>query len=125
MRILILAARILAGFIEFGLEERGHEVRVAVDVPDAIRALEEEVHDVAILDFNPVFVSARSRLAETAGWKTPRLVLTSGDQDEALLAMALGDDSLVKPFPFEELCTKLDALRLVAASRRQADSRGA
>ena len=95
------------------LRQEGHEVRSSVDGVEALRAAEEFVPDLVILDLglpglDGVEVCRRLRVDSDV----PILILTArselGDRVEGLDSGA--DDYLVKPFERQELLARMRAL---------------
>jgi two-component system, OmpR family, response regulator MprA len=95
------------------LRQEGHEVRSSVDGVEALRAAEEFVPDLVILDLglpglDGVEVCSRLRVDSDV----PILILTArselGDRVEGLDSGA--DDYLVKPFERQELLARMRAL---------------
>ena len=123
MNILIVEddARI-ADFLDRGLRAEGHRVQVARTGPDGlalatdvVRAGGDEAHQtVLLLD---VMLPGMSGLEvcqtlRASGVDLPILMLTAlGALEDKVSGLRLGaDDYLVKPFAFEELLARIDAL---------------
>jgi two-component system OmpR family response regulator len=104
----------MAGLLERGLAEEGHAVDVAVDGEGALYQAKAIAYDAILLDVllpgDDGYAVCRS--LRTAGVWTPVLMLTSRkaipDRVSGLNAGA--DDYLTKPFAFEELLARLQAL---------------
>ncbi len=103
-----------ADFIAAGLEARGHEATVARDGREGFERATADRFDVIVLDrmlpqLDGLGVVA---LMRAEGVSTPVLFLTnlSGIDDRVDGLEAGGDDYLVKPFAFEELMARLNAL---------------
>src|ERR687891_2559934 len=103
----------IADVLRRTLRQEGHEVRSAEDGPTALRAAEEFVPDLVVLDLglpglDGVEVCRRLR----ADSDVPILILTArtelGDRVEGLDSGA--DDYLVKPFERQELLARMRAL---------------
>ena len=103
----------IADVLRRTLRQEGHEVRSSVDGVEALRAAEEFVPDLVILDLglpglDGVEVCRRLRVDSDV----PILILTArselGDRVEGLDAGA--DDYLVKPFERQELLARMRAL---------------
>jgi DNA-binding response OmpR family regulator len=114
VRILVVEdeAR-LAGLIARGLGEEGHQVTIAVTAAAATAAIGLG-WDVVILDWglpdqDGVTLLARWR---RRGIDVPVLMLTArGATGERVTGLRAGaDDYLIKPFDFEELLARLDAV---------------
>ena len=115
MRLLVIEDDpTIAGFVRQGLEELGYTVEVVGDgkAGEAEAACGE--YDVVILD---IMLPGQSgidvcRRLRQRGISTPILMLTAlsstGNKVEGLQAGA--DDYLVKPFDFEELAARIQAL---------------
>ncbi len=104
----------VASFICKGLEEHGFAVKVAATGAEAQTSIQEIDFDVFILDImlpdiNGIDLCRKIRLTNT---QTPILMLSALDQVhnkvEGLQAGA--DDYLVKPFHFNELLARIEAL---------------
>ena len=97
-----------------GLSERDHEVVIASTGAEAIRIAQGRNFDVAVLDrLMPEGdgISVLAALRE-AGNQTPVLLLTAlGRIEDRVDGLEAGaDDYLVKPFAFEELVARVNAL---------------
>lgn len=123
MNVLVVEddARI-SGFLERGLKAEGHRVQLATTGPeglalalDAARAAREDgVATIVLLDImlpgmNGLEVCQTLRAAQV---QLPILMLTAlGSVEDRVNGLKLGaDDYLVKPFAFEELLARIDAL---------------
>lgn len=109
----------IAGFIRRGLHFEGYEVDVVMDGPGALRALRDRPPDLLILDvmvpgIDGLEIARRLRAAELAEGlqATPVLMLTARDAvpDRVAGLRAGADDYLIKPFDFEELLARIEAL---------------
>src|SRR5437899_1056773 len=116
MRILVVEDdRKVASFIRQGLVEEGHTVETAADGDRALELLVEgEPYDLIVLD---VMLPGRDGFAvlkgaRQAGVHAPVIMLTARDSvAEKVTGLDLGaDDYLAKPFAFEELLARADAL---------------
>ena len=103
-----------AEFVALGLQARGHVTKIAENGRQGFEAAGAETFDVIVLDrmlpeFDGLSVVA---LLRSEGVSTPVLFLTnlSGVDDRVDGLGAGGDDYLVKPFAFEELLARLQAL---------------
>lgn len=115
MRLLLIeddaeAARYLAR----GLGESGYEVEVAADGRvGRERALAGD-HDLLIADRNLPHVDGLTivQMLRAAGKTTPVLILSAlGSVDDRIEGLrAGGDDYLIKPFAFDELLARIEAL---------------
>ncbi len=122
MRILVAEDdRALRDVLERGLREAGYAVDTAVDGVVAEAALRSREYEVAVLDWrmpkrSGVEVIERVR---GGGVRTPILLLTARDapQDRVHGLNAGADDYLIKPFDFDELLARLNALQRRPALR--------
>jgi two-component system, OmpR family, response regulator MprA len=103
----------IADVLRRTLRQEGHEVRSSVDGAEALRAAEEFVPDLVILDLglpglDGVEVCRRLR----AGSDVPILILTARSElDDRVEGLDSGaDDYLVKPFERQELLARMRAL---------------
>ena len=115
MRILIVEDdATLRETLQRGLIDAGHAVDTAADGDEAAWALQAARHDIVILDLG---LPGRDglgvlRSARQAGHAAAVLILSARDAVEDRIAGldAGADDSLVKPFAFEELVARLRSL---------------
>lgn len=114
----------IAGFVRRGLHFEGYDVDVVSDGADALRALRDAPPDLLVLDvmvpgIDGFEIARRLRSAEAAERSAaiPVLMLTARDavQDRVTGLRAGADDYLVKPFDFEELLARIEALLRRAA----------
>lgn len=104
----------VGGFIRRGLEEQRYRVSLVPNGEEGERIASTESFDVVILDMRlpgksglDVLQSLRAR-----GFETPVLVLTAQDAVDAKVRTfrAGADDYVTKPFAFEELLARVEAL---------------
>ena len=104
----------MARLLERGLLEEGHQVDLAADGLAALEQALDVAYDVIILDWSLPKMDGVSLLRRwrERGLKTPVLLLTArGTVGERVTGLRAGaDDYLVKPFDFEELVARLEAL---------------
>jgi two-component system, OmpR family, response regulator MprA len=109
----------IAGFVRRGLHFEGYEVSVATDGPSALRVLRDDPPDLVVLDvmipgIDGFEIARRLRAAESAEQQpaVPVLMLTARDavSDRVTGLRAGADDYLVKPFDFDELLARIEAL---------------
>lgn len=104
----------MARLLERGLREEGHQVDLAADGMEALEQALDVAYDVIILDWSLPKMDGVSLLRRwrERGLKTPVLLLTArGTVGERVTGLRAGaDDYLVKPFDFEELVARLEAL---------------
>jgi len=116
MRVLVIEDEIkIAGAIKRGLELKGFAVDAVHDADTGLSYAESDEYDVIIVDrmlpgsFDGVELISRAR---KSGQKAPMLMLTArgstADKVEGLNSGA--DDYLVKPFAFDELVARVQAL---------------
>ena len=105
----------IASFIERGLLEFGHEVRVAYDGQAGWELVQQEDFELLILDIimpkmNGLQLCKQYR--QTYGYQSPVIMLTAlGTTDDIVSGLDVGaDDYLVKPFSFQELEARIKAL---------------
>mgnify|MGYP005933352089 FL=1 len=115
-KILLVEDEInIASFIERGLQEFGHEVRVANDGQAGWELVQQEDFHLLILDIimpkmNGLQLCKQYRQAY--GYQSPVIMLTAlGTTDDIVNGLDAGaDDYLVKPFSFQELEARIKAL---------------
>jgi two-component system, OmpR family, response regulator len=115
MKVLVIEDDPTVGsFVKRGLEEQRWGVDLATDGEEGERLAASESYDVLILDMRlpgksglAVLQSLRSR-----GFEKPVLVLTAQDAvDAKVVTLRAGaDDYVTKPFAFEELLARVEAL---------------
>lgn len=119
----------IAGFVRRGLTFEGYEVEVVTDGAAALRALRDRPPDLLVLDVmvpgvDGLEIARRLRAAESleALPATPVLMLTARDAvpDRVAGLRAGADDYLIKPFDFDELLARIEAL--LRRARPQAPS---
>jgi DNA-binding response OmpR family regulator len=123
MRLLVVEDEPrIARFIERGLKEEHHTVDVARDGDDALLLASTNEYDVILLDIllprkNGLAVCRELRARNVT---TPILMLTAKDSvaDKVAGLNTGADDYLTKPFAFDELLARVNAL-----ARRQAIDR--
>lgn len=101
-------------FVRRGLEAEGYQVDVARDGKEAIEIASSPVYKLIILDLMLPYMDGRDvcRHLRGTGVLTPILVLTAMDTVESKVrGLRMGaDDYLTKPFAFEELLARIEAL---------------
>ncbi len=115
MRILVIEDDPTVGqYVKRGLEEHRWAVDLATDGEEGERRASSEAYDLIVLDMRlpgksglDVLQSLRAK-----GFERPVLVLTAQDAVDAKVATlrAGADDYVTKPFAFEELLARVEAL---------------
>jgi two-component system copper resistance phosphate regulon response regulator CusR len=115
MRILVIEDDPTVGqYVKRGLEEHRWAVDLMTDGEEGERRASSEAYDLVILDMRlpgknglDVLQSLRAK-----GFERPVLVLTAQDAVDAKVATlrAGADDYVTKPFAFEELLARVEAL---------------
>lgn len=104
----------VADFLRRGLKAEGWTVEHAPDGETALQAMAGGHFDVVLLDLMLPGISGQDvcRRLRAQGDRTPILMLTALDGTEACVAgLRMGaDDYLTKPFDFEELLARIEAL---------------
>lgn len=115
MKILVVEDdRTVGQYIKRGLEEAPHHADLVVDGLEALRLISGGLYDLVILDLRLPGMTGLEvlRTLRDRGNTTPILVLTAqdavGQKVEALRAGA--DDYVTKPFSFEEVLARVEAL---------------
>lgn len=118
----------IAGFVRRGLHFEGYDVVVASDGPSALRILRDDPPDLVVLDVmipgaDGFEIARRLRAAEVAERlpAIPVLMLTARDAvaDRVTGLRAGADDYLVKPFDFDELLARIEALLRRSTARTE------
>src|SRR6188508_222710 len=115
MRILLVEdSRRLAQSVQAGLRKLGHAVDAVHEGPRGLSYARLNPYDLLILDIMLPGLDGLSVLRELrqGGNATHALLLTAKDavEDRVTGLQAGADDYLVKPFAFEELAARVDAL---------------
>ena len=115
MRLLLIEDDAEAAqYLARGLGESGYEVEVAADGRTGRERALEGDHDLIIADRNLPHVDGQTivQMLRTAGKSKPVLILSAlGSVDDRIEGLrAGGDDYLIKPFAFEELLARIEAL---------------
>jgi two-component system copper resistance phosphate regulon response regulator CusR len=115
MRILVIEDDPTVGqYVKRGLEEHRWAVDLMTDGEEGERRASSEAYDLIVLDMRlpgksglDVLQSLRAK-----GFERPVLVLTAQDAVDAKVTMlrAGADDYVTKPFAFEELLARVEAL---------------
>jgi two-component system response regulator MprA len=122
----------ISGFVRRGLHFEGYHVDVVANGIDALRALRDAPPDLLVLDLmvpgiDGLEIARRLRAAEAADSTPalPILMLTARDAvaDRVTGLRAGADDYLVKPFDFDELLARIEALlrRVPPGAERSAE----
>jgi DNA-binding response OmpR family regulator len=115
MKLLLVEDEVrVARTLARGLGEEGHQVDLCATGQAALEQGQAIDYDVVLLDWSLPDLDGVSvlRAWREAGLRTPVLLLTArGSTGEKVTGLRAGaDDYLVKPFAFEELLARLEAL---------------
>lgn len=115
MKVLVVEDdRTVGQYVKRGLEEQLNQVDLVDDGADALHRASQSEYDVMVLDLRLPGVSGIEvlRTLRDRGDGTPVLVLTAQDAVESKVqALRAGaDDYVTKPFAFEELLARVEAL---------------
>ena len=115
MKILVVEDdRTVGQFVQRGLEEQRINVDLVADGPQGLERASHGEYDVIVLDLRLPGLSGIEvlRTLRDRGVGTPVLVLTAQDAvDSKVQALRTGaDDYVTKPFSFEELLARVEAL---------------
>ena len=115
MKILVIEDdRTVGQFVKRGLEEQRIQVELVGDGTEALERASQAPFDVLVLDLRLPGMSGIEvlRTLRDRGIETPVLVLTAQDAIESKVqALRTGaDDYVTKPFAFEELLARVEAL---------------
>jgi len=106
--------RLVAQFLQRGLEEQGMQVELVGDGEAGLARGADVTFDLIVLDLRlPGMAGAEVlRTLRDRGVATPVLILTAQDALESKVqALRMGaDDYVTKPFAFEELLARVEAL---------------
>ena len=127
MNILVVEDEVrVADFIQRGLRSEGWTVTAAPDGETALDLIEGENFDVVVLDLMLPGISGQDvcRRMRARNNFTPVLMLTAlGKTDDRVAGLRIGaDDYLAKPFDFDELLARIDALVRRASEFQHADA---
>jgi DNA-binding response OmpR family regulator len=115
LKILVVEDdRTVGQYVLRGLQEQGFQVDLVADGAEALAAASHASHDLLILDLRLPGMTGFEvlRTLRDRGNTTPILVLTAQDAvDFKVQALRAGaDDYVTKPFAFEELLARVEAL---------------
>ena len=115
MKVLVVEDEaLLRHHLQARLSESGHIVDAVPDAEEALYQCQEFNHDLAVIDLGLPGISGLDLIHQLrSGGKTfPILILTArGNWQDKVEGLAAGaDDYVVKPFQFEELEARLNAL---------------
>jgi len=104
----------ISGFVKRGLEAESYFVDVANNGKEALEVASSSVYDLILLDLMLPDMTGQEicRRLRVADIKTPILMLTAMDGlEDKVEGLRIGaDDYLTKPFAFEELIARVQAL---------------
>lgn len=129
MRILIVEDEAeLAESLQAGLRGEGHRVEVVYDGASALSELAASRYDVVILDRDlPIVHGDVVATTLTSNGSPVRVLMltAAGDTTDKVAGLRLGaDDYLAKPFDYEELLARLDAISRRLTSAQPVIARG-
>ncbi len=115
MHVLLIEDEVrVAEFIQSGLKSEGWTVTVAPDGEVGLTMIEQESFDVIVLDVMLPGISGQDVCRQMRARRnlTPVLMLSALDRvDDLVAGLRLGaDDYLAKPFDFDELLARVEAL---------------
>ncbi len=115
MKILVVEDdRIVGQYVKRGLEEQQYHVDLVDDGLEALRLISGGHYDLVVLDLRLPGMTGIEvlRTIRDRGVTTPILVLTAQDAvDHKVEALRAGaDDYVTKPFAFEELLARVEAI---------------
>ncbi len=115
MKVLVVEDDLTVGrFVKRGLEEQRMNVDLVEDGPQGLERASRGEYDVIVLDLRLPGMNGVEvlRTLRDRGIDTPVLVLTAQDAvDSKVQALRTGaDDYVTKPFSFEELLARVEAL---------------
>lgn len=128
MRVLVAEDQVqIAAALKRSLEDHGYPVDVATTGPDTLWYASEFNYDAVLLDQTLPGISGTEvcrRLRSEKRWM-PIVIMSSADTAlDSLAGMDAGaDDYLVKPFAFDELTARVQALIQRGGSARPAEVR--
>lgn len=115
---------VLADALAVGLRRRGHVASVAYDGADARQQLSRTDFDVVVLDRTLPYVSGDEICKELLAAGTgARVIMVTAAREvaERVHGLEIGaDDYLTKPFSFQELAARVEALSRRPSERRVA-----
>jgi DNA-binding response OmpR family regulator len=104
--------RDLVEMVNFALHRAGYEVLRATDGPSALRIIEEQTPDLAVLDVNIGAWNGFDILRELRKRSQIPVIMLTGrnDEDDKVKGLQLGaDDYVTKPFSYRELVARIEA----------------
>ncbi len=115
MKVLVIEDdRTVGQFVQRGLEEQMATVELVAEGQEGLDRASQKAYDVIVLDLRLPGMSGVEvlRTLRDRGVTTPVLVLTAQDSVESKVqALRTGaDDYVTKPFAFEELLARVEAL---------------
>src|SRR5258706_5942235 len=115
MKILVVEDdRIVGQYVKRGLDEQGYHADLVDDGLEALRLIAGGHYDLVVLDLRLPGMTGFEvlRTIRDRGITSPVLVLTAQDAvDHKVQALRAGaDDYVTKPFAFEELLARVEAI---------------
>lgn len=114
MKILIVEDDfIIAGGLEYTLQEEGFEVALTHNVKDAFFAMEKETYDLYLLDLSLPDGSGYDICKKVKGEGDAPVIFLTAVDDEVNVVMGLdmgADDYITKPFRIRELVSRIKSV---------------
>lgn len=114
MKILIVEDDfIIAGGLEYILQEEGFEVALAHNVKDAFLSMEKETYDLYLLDLSLPDGSGYDICKKVKGEGDAPVIFLTAVDDEVNVVMGLdmgADDYITKPFRIRELVSRIKSV---------------
>lgn len=114
MKILIVEDDfIIAGGLEYTLQEEGFEVALTHNVKDAFLAMEKETYDLYLLDLSLPDGSGYDICKKVKGEGDAPVIFLTAVDDEVNVVMGLdmgADDYITKPFRIRELVSRIKSV---------------
>jgi two-component system OmpR family response regulator len=126
MRILIVEdEEPIANFLDRGLKAEGHSCVIAKDGREGLKLGLEGEFDLILLDLVLPLIHGHEVCQQLRMNKVsvPLMILTAMDStDDVIVGLRLGaDDYMTKPFSFEELLARIDAVMRRSSTKAEED----
>ncbi|MEE9201869.1 MAG: response regulator transcription factor [Dehalococcoidia bacterium] len=113
-RILVVDDEIsILKFVSASLRSAGYEPSLALDGQEALKAIEETLPDLVILDITMPKLDGFEVCRRVRQWSQVPIIMLSarGSEQDKVECLRIGaDDYLVKPFAIEELLARVEAV---------------